>query len=143
MAEEKQQEAKPGLTTRMLGTVERVGNALPDPAVLFIALLFIVWILSWLMSYITFDVFHPATKERIVIVNQLSGDNFVAFLATMVNRSGPRVGGIVSEGSGQVNGRGPEGRGGPWGSGVSSTCSCSAEGGEGKRLWRAEAYSAT
>ena len=26
-----------------LGTVERVGNKLPDPAVLFIALLFIVW----------------------------------------------------------------------------------------------------
>jgi aminobenzoyl-glutamate transport protein len=31
-----------------LGTVERVGNKLPDPAVLFIALLFIVWVLSWL-----------------------------------------------------------------------------------------------
>jgi len=69
-----------------LGTVERVGNALPDPAVLFIALLFIVWILSWLLSYVTFDVFHPATGERIMIVNQLSGDSFVGFLATMVTR---------------------------------------------------------
>ena len=34
-----------------LGTVERIGNKLPDPAVLFIALLFIVWVLSWLLSY--------------------------------------------------------------------------------------------
>ncbi len=69
-----------------LGTVERVGNKLPDPAVLFIALLFIVWVLSWFLSYVTFDVFHPATGERIVIINQLAADNFVQFLATMVNR---------------------------------------------------------
>ena len=69
-----------------LGTVERVGNALPDPAVLFIGLLGIVWVLSWLLSYVTFDVFHPATGDRIVIVNQLAGDNFVQFMATMVNR---------------------------------------------------------
>ncbi|MGD9340096.1 MAG: AbgT family transporter [Chromatiales bacterium] len=69
-----------------LGTVERIGNALPDPAVLFIALLGIVWILSWLLSYVTFDVFHPATGERIVVVNQLAGENFVQFMATMVER---------------------------------------------------------
>ena len=69
-----------------LGTVERVGNKLPDPAVLFIALLFIVWILSWLLSYIEFDVFHPATGERIMVVNQLSGSSFVEFMSTMVTR---------------------------------------------------------
>ncbi|MDJ0709444.1 MAG: AbgT family transporter [Woeseiaceae bacterium] len=80
-------QAQPAATNGgFLGTVERVGNKLPDPAVLFIALLFIVWILSWLLSYVTFDVFHPATGERIVIVNQLAADNFVQFLATMVNR---------------------------------------------------------
>ncbi len=83
-------ESKPATTANspkgFLGTVERVGNALPDPAVLFIALLGIVWILSWLLSYVTFDVFHPATGERIVVVNQLAGENFVQFMATMVNR---------------------------------------------------------
>ena len=77
------QSAAPG---GFLGTVERVGNKLPDPAVLFIALLFIVWILSWLLSYIEFDVFHPATGERIQIMNQLSGASFVEFLSTMVTR---------------------------------------------------------
>ncbi len=80
-------QAQPATTNGgFLGTVERVGNKLPDPAVLFIALLFIVWILSWLLSYIEFDVFHPATGERIIIINQLAADNFVQFLATMVNR---------------------------------------------------------
>ena len=35
---------------RALAAVERFGNKLPDPAVLFIALIFIVWLLSWLLS---------------------------------------------------------------------------------------------
>ena len=70
----------------VLGAIERIGNKLPDPAVLFIALLGIVWVLSWLLSYITFDVYHPATGDRIVVVNQLAGENFVQFMATMVNR---------------------------------------------------------
>ena len=87
---EEQEEVKVSLSTRMLASVERVGNKLPDPAVLFIALLFVVWLLSWLMSYITFDVFHPATKERIVIVNQLSGDNFVQFPSSGNRRSASR-----------------------------------------------------
>jgi len=82
MSEQNQAAANSGF----LGTVERVGNKLPDPAVLFIALLFIVWILSWLLSYVTFDVFHPATGERIQIVNQLSGQSFVEFMSTMVTR---------------------------------------------------------
>ena len=82
MSEQNQAAANGGF----LGTVERVGNKLPDPAVLFIALLFIVWILSWLLSYVTFDVYHPATGERIQIVNQLSGQSFVQFMSTMVTR---------------------------------------------------------
>ncbi|NNF67002.1 MAG: hypothetical protein HKM98_05790, partial [Gammaproteobacteria bacterium] len=47
MSEENKQNAQTGF----LATVERIGNKLPDPAVLFIALLFIVWVLSWLLSY--------------------------------------------------------------------------------------------
>lgn len=92
MAEEQQEQAAEqpapaaGGNGGFLGAVERIGNKLPDPAVLFIALLVIVWLLSWLLSYVTFDVFHPATKERIEVINQLSGDSFVEFLATMVNR---------------------------------------------------------
>jgi aminobenzoyl-glutamate transport protein len=83
---EQDQAVAPAPSKGILGTVERVGNALPDPAVLFIALLGIVWVLSWALSYVTFDVFHPATGDRIVVINQLAGDNFVQFLATMVNR---------------------------------------------------------
>ena len=75
MSKEKQQE-RPGLGTRMLATVERVGNKLPDPAVLFIGLLFAVWVLSWMLSYIAFDAIDPRTNQPLVINNQLSGRSF-------------------------------------------------------------------
>ena len=75
------QSAAPG---GFLGTVERVGNKLPDPAVLFIALLFIVWVLSWLLSYVTFDVIDPRSGEGLVIQNLLTGASFTEFLSVMV-----------------------------------------------------------
>jgi aminobenzoyl-glutamate transport protein len=84
MAKQQQETTKPGLTTRMLATVERVGNKLPDPAVLFIALLFIVWVLSWLLSYVTFSVVDPRSNEPLVINNLLAPRAMTEFLSVMV-----------------------------------------------------------
>lgn len=67
-----------------LGAVERIGNRLPDPAVLFIYLLVIVWLLSWLMSYLQFDLLDPRSGEPLLIVNQLSGAAITKFLSAMV-----------------------------------------------------------
>ena len=79
--------ANPNQTTApggFLGTVERVGNKLPDPAMLFVGLLFIVWVLSWLLSYVTFDVVDPRSNEALVINNLLSGSAITEFLSVMV-----------------------------------------------------------
>jgi len=86
MSEEKENDApaRESLANRMLGAVERVGNKLPDPAVLFIALLGVVWILSWLLSYATFGVVDPRTGEPIVVINQLTGGAMTSFLSGMV-----------------------------------------------------------
>ena len=67
-----------------LGAVERIGNRLPDPAVLFIALLFFVWVLSWLLSYVTFDVVDPRSNSPLVIRNLLSGAALAEFTSVMV-----------------------------------------------------------
>ena len=75
---------KPGRMERALAAVERVGNKLPDPAVLFIALLFIVWILSWMLSGISYDVIDPRNGQALVINNQLSGSALTSFLSVMV-----------------------------------------------------------
>ena len=80
MSAQKQAAAQGGF----LGTVERVGNKLPDPAVLFIALLFIVWILSWLLSYFTFSYIDPRTQAPIEVANQLTGSALTAFMTGFV-----------------------------------------------------------
>ena len=77
--------APDGFIARALGTVERVGNKLPDPAVLFIALLFVVWVLSWLLSGVDFGVIDPRSGEALVVQNQLSGAAIATFFTKMVD----------------------------------------------------------
>jgi aminobenzoyl-glutamate transport protein len=69
---------------RALAAVERVGNRLPDPAMLFVALLVIVWFLSWALSGIDFGVDDPRNGQPLVVRNLLSGQSFTAFLTVMV-----------------------------------------------------------
>ena len=68
----------------LLGTVERVGNKLPDPAMLFVGLLVIVWLLSWLLSFVTFNVVDPRSGEALIVNNLLSGSALTEFLSVMV-----------------------------------------------------------
>ncbi|MBT8040446.1 MAG: AbgT family transporter [Gammaproteobacteria bacterium] len=75
---------KASLSMRFLAMVERVGNKLPDPAVLFIGLLLLTWLLSWLLSYFSFDVVDPRTGSTLVINNLLSGTALTQFLSDMV-----------------------------------------------------------
>lgn len=86
MSEEEQREEKVKVSffTRILASVERIGNKLPDPAVLFIVLLFAVWILSWMLSYVTFNVIDPRSNEPLTINNLLSGSAITEFLSVMV-----------------------------------------------------------
>jgi aminobenzoyl-glutamate transport protein len=70
--------------TGFLGAVERIGNRIPDPAMLFVALLFVVWVLSWLFSLIEFNVIDPRTGAPIVIHNQLSGQAITTFFSSLV-----------------------------------------------------------
>lgn len=69
---------------RALNTIERIGNKLPDPAALFLLLLFVVWILSWALSNVTFTEIDPRNGKAIAINNQMTGTAIAAFLSTMV-----------------------------------------------------------
>lgn len=69
---------------RALDAVERIGNRLPDPAVLFAVLLVLVMgISAWLSGY-AFDQIDPRSGAPIVIRNMLQGDNLAAFFSQMV-----------------------------------------------------------
>lgn len=83
-AQDGQATSQPSRVERILGSIERVGNALPDPALLFVGLLGIVWLASWLLSGISFDVIDPRTGEALVIHNQLSGQAMTSFLSQLV-----------------------------------------------------------
>lgn len=78
------EQATSGWLNRALNLIEVVGNKLPDPAMLFLFLMIVVWILSWLMSGIDFGARHPTSGESIAITNLLTGQNLVTFLTTMV-----------------------------------------------------------
>jgi aminobenzoyl-glutamate transport protein len=69
---------------RALNGIERAGNALPDPAVLFLILLIAVWVLSAILSPLQFSEIDPRNGEPLKIVNQLTGASLAAFLANMV-----------------------------------------------------------
>ncbi|MDQ3205120.1 MAG: AbgT family transporter [Pseudomonadota bacterium] len=77
--------ASRGPVSRFLDAVERVGNMLPDPAVLFLILMLAVWVVSALLSNVAFGEIDPRSGAPIAINSLLSGGSLTAFLATMVN----------------------------------------------------------
>ncbi|MDH0139289.1 AbgT family transporter [Aeromonas caviae] len=73
-----------GWLNRFLNGVEKAGNKLPDPAMLFLYALLIVWVGSWIGSQFSFDLVNPRTGEAVVITNLLTGAGLADFLASMV-----------------------------------------------------------
>lgn len=76
--------APTGAIARFLNGIERVGNKLPDPAMIFLSAMLIIWVLSWLLSGISFDAIDPRTGETIIVNNLLTGDSLASFLSNMV-----------------------------------------------------------
>lgn len=83
------------LLQRFLDNLERLGNKLPDPAILFVVALLLTWGASLVLSPIHFAEIDPRTVKRdaagqllesapIVIKNLLSGENLAAFLSRII-----------------------------------------------------------
>jgi aminobenzoyl-glutamate transport protein len=73
-----------GRLARVLDGVERVGNKLPDPALLFVVLLVAVALLSAWLSMLTFTEIDPRSQEALLVRNLLAPANLTAFMAGMV-----------------------------------------------------------
>ena len=73
-----------GFINRAMKTIEVVGNKLPDPAMLFLISMIVVWILSWLLSPVEFAEINPRTGDALRINNLLTGSAIAAFLSNMV-----------------------------------------------------------
>jgi aminobenzoyl-glutamate transport protein len=72
-------------TGGLLGAIERLGNKLPDPAVLFIIAMFLTWLVSWWLGGHEFEIPKKGGPETQQIANQLTGAALVQFLMDMVH----------------------------------------------------------
>jgi aminobenzoyl-glutamate transport protein len=75
---------KPSVLLRVLGAIERAGNALPHPAILFLILTAIVIVLSWWAHVAGLTAIHPIKKETISTVNLFSVTGIHLVLTDMV-----------------------------------------------------------
>lgn len=73
-----------GMFQRFLDVVERVGNRLPDPFILFVVLAGLMIIVSWIFSLFDASVIHPGTGEDTPIKSLVSGEGLQFILTTMV-----------------------------------------------------------
>ena len=71
-------------TTVFLGTIERVGNALPHPATLFAVLALIIIVVSGLAAGAGLEVVHPGTGETVYPVSLLTIEGMHRILTEMV-----------------------------------------------------------
>jgi aminobenzoyl-glutamate transport protein len=70
---------------RFLDFIEKAGNKLPDPAMLFFLLMLLTWVFSALLSPIDFGAVDPRSGNELRVQNLLTGSQFASFLANMTN----------------------------------------------------------
>ncbi|MGI9275771.1 MAG: AbgT family transporter [Endozoicomonas sp.] len=75
---------KPPFIDRFLNGIEKTGNKLPEPAMLFVYGLAIVLVLSAVLSQMSFDLVSPATGQAITVNNLLDFTYLTNFMASMV-----------------------------------------------------------
>ena len=72
------------LFIRFLNKIERIGNKLPDPFMLFVYLALAVMVASFIFSQFDASVVHPGTGEELPIKNLLSGEGLQYILTSML-----------------------------------------------------------
>lgn len=72
------------VVARLLDQIERIGNRLPDPAVLFLVGLVLTWVLSAVLAPVNFSATHPSTGDPVRVNNLVTGQGIATFLQGMV-----------------------------------------------------------
>ncbi|GAB3057234.1 AbgT family transporter [Salinicoccus sesuvii] len=80
-----QEKEKTGMFNRFLNVIERLGNKLPDPIVLFIILMLAILVASFFAGMAGLEAENPADGETIQAVNLLSGSGMVQILTEAIN----------------------------------------------------------
>lgn len=67
-----------------LGWVERVGNKIPDPFILFLWLIIIVWVASAICAFFGVSVTNPSTGKEVAVKSLLSAQGITYMLKDMI-----------------------------------------------------------
>jgi aminobenzoyl-glutamate transport protein len=70
-------------TGRILNTIERFGNRLPHPAMLFLYLIIIIMILSWLLHFLGASVTQPGTGEQLAVKSLVSSKGLLYIIDSL------------------------------------------------------------
>lgn len=84
MAAKEKSTEKNGFFIRFLNGIERVGNKLPDPFMIFVYLAIFVIIASYIFSLFDASVVHPGTGETLAIQNLLSWAGLQYIITSML-----------------------------------------------------------
>ena len=76
---------RPGGLARILNGIERAGNALPHPTLLFAWMALGVMVLSTITALLGVSAIHPVSGDTINAVNLISGDGIRRILAETVD----------------------------------------------------------
>ena len=68
-----------------LNWVEKAGNSLPDPLILYFGLALLIPVLSWLISFIGWSRVHPVTGETIGLINLMTAEQIQRMLDRVQN----------------------------------------------------------
>jgi aminobenzoyl-glutamate transport protein len=72
------------LIERGLSLIERSGNKMPDPVIVFIILIVVIILASWLFSMIGTEVVHPGTGDVVQVENLLTRSNIIRMIEESV-----------------------------------------------------------
>ncbi|WP_423363492.1 AbgT family transporter [Mycoplasma sp. P36-A1] len=84
MTKQVSNDKKIGIFSKFLNGIEKVGNKLPDPVMIFFILCAIIMVISLFMSNAGISVIHPGTKETLKAMNLLSVDQLKIYLGSFV-----------------------------------------------------------
>lgn len=78
-------EENKGIVDRFLDGIEKAGNKIPDPIVLFIILMFAILFSSFVAGMLNVEAVNPATGEVVAAENLLSGEGLVRILTESID----------------------------------------------------------
>lgn len=90
------EDSKKGLFSSFLSVVEKIGNKIPDPMLLFIYLCIGVIVFSFIGAKVGFSAINPTSGELVETYNLLSKEGFIRMLTSAVsNYTGVSALGLV------------------------------------------------